>query len=541
MAANSSSEEGVLCGFTTIEEKDSISCSVENVAPFTLPAEAFSFCPSADSVLYKFKNGDTERKIYCNVSLLATEKTQLQNLQRAVKAANLKLLPSIAVMATRFLSRARGDVNKAIELMKKTQEWRAGYFKNGPLDDKEIASDLGHGIVYFSGRDKNYRPVIIFRGNRMPEKWVKEKRTDLLIRVLVFCMEYMIRYMLIPGRVENLNVIFDFKGVSIGFSDIARLKEVYSVMSHHYLGRVFKFYICNLSSGLKTLTGMATALLTDRQKQKLCFLDNVSELRQDFALHQLEEDLGGSRPVETKFYPFPLLSGPFAAGFDGGSDGKSVVNGHVLLTKIGFRGRLWDEAKTREDNLALEFADGAFEHFKKFDLPIPPECVKARTMQAWYTIRVLGGVGLFKAFLGSAQDATNLQLTRYDDEARKQRWALTQGDGDWYHIQRMVDWPGTATYLSAQENGSLVDFWDQDDGSGRQRWILAKGDDPDFTWYTIQISSGISCDRKYLSTSADGNKIDLWDSDDGSGRQRWALLPPGKATDNEETEEIISI
>jgi len=537
MAASASFKDGVVCGFQTIEEKDSISCSVENVAPLSLPAEAFSFCPNAESVLYQFKNGDSERKIYCNVNLLAAEKTQLKNLQQAVRAANLKLLPSIAVMATRFLSRARGDAHKAIKLMKDTQEWRAQYFKDGPLDDKELAPDIGHGVIYFSGRDKNYRPVIIVRGKRIPEKWIKEKRTDLLIRVLVFCMEYMIRYMLIPGKVENLNVIFDFKGVSIGFSDIARLKEVYRVMSHHYLGRVFKFYICNLSPGLKTLTSMATALLTDRQKQKLCFLDNVLELRQDFALHQLEEDLGGSRPLETKFYPFNLPSGPFTAGFDGGSDGTSVVNGHVLLSKRGFRGGLWDDAMSREDNLALDYADGAFEHFKKFDLPIPPECVKTRAMQAWYNIRVLSGVKGGGAYLSSSQDATRIQLTPPDDEAGKQRWALTQGDGDWYHIQRIGSLPGAATYLSAHQNGSLVDFYDHDDGSGRQRWILAKGDE-NGTWYTIQAASGISCDRTYLSTHADGHKLDLWSSDDESGRQRWTLVPPGTADD---LEEIISI
>jgi len=192
---------------------------------------------------------------------------------------------------------------------------------------------------------------------------------------------------------------------------------------------------------------------------------------------------------------------------------------------------------TREDNLALEYADGAFEHFKKFDLPIPPECVKTRAMQAWYNIRVLSGVRGGGAYLSSSQDATRIQLTPSDDEAGKQRWGLTQGDGDWYHIQRIGSLPGAATYLSAHQNGSLVDFYDHDDGSGRQRWILAKGDE-NGTWYTIQAVSGISCDRTYLSAHADGHKLDLWSSDDESGRQRWTLVPPGTADD---LEEIISI
>ena len=36
---------------------------------------------------------------------------------------------------------------------------------------------------------------------------------------------------------------------------------------------------------------------------------DVSQLKEDFALNQLEEDLGGTRPLDTKFFPFPLPPG----------------------------------------------------------------------------------------------------------------------------------------------------------------------------------------------------------------------------------------
>merc|ERR1719171_697240 len=103
-------------------------------------------------------------------------------------------------MATRFLSRARGDPKKAVKLMEATQAWRTDYFKAGPVEDSdELIEDLGHGIVYFTGRDRALRPTIIVRANRIPQQWYKEKRIDKLIRVLIFCMEYMLRYMLVPG------------------------------------------------------------------------------------------------------------------------------------------------------------------------------------------------------------------------------------------------------------------------------------------------------------------------------------------------------
>merc|ERR1719245_386100 len=104
-------------------------------------------------------------------------------------------------------------------------------------------------------------------------------------------MEYMLRYMVVPGRVENLCVIVDLKGLSLSQVSLSALSEVYKVMSYHYSGRVFRFYIANVPSALSMIAGTAKCLLTDRQKQKLVCLKDTQELKKYFALHQLEEDL----------------------------------------------------------------------------------------------------------------------------------------------------------------------------------------------------------------------------------------------------------
>jgi len=69
-------------------------------------------------------------------------------------------------------------------------------------------------------------------------------------------------------------------------------------------------------------------------------------------------------------------------------------------------------------------------------------------------------------------------------------------------------------------DGSKVDLWNKDDDSGRQKWRFIevfKG------VYNIEVFSGVN-KRKYLSCTFDG-KVDLWLEDDGSGRQRWKLVP----------------
>lgn len=361
-------------GFATIQEESPLVCSEANIAPFTLPIEAFTFTPDEDMIISKFKNGDKERKIYCNISLFDEEQQQMEQLKKDIKSEGFYLLPSVGIMAGRFLSRARGDAGKAVGLMQATQEWRLDYFKEGPVMDSQVADDLRLGIVYFCGRDRGLRPTIIIRANRVPAQWYKEKAVDRLIRLLIFCMEYMIRYMVVPGIIENNCLVVDLKGLGISQVPFSALSQVYAVMSHHYIGRVFRFYVCNMTSSLRTIAGMVTSLLTDRQKQKLVLLDNLKDLQKEYALHQLEEDLGGTRPVIREFFPFPMQAGPFDAGCTTGADPKAVPGAYKLLSEAGARGNIWDPAKTAEENRSLEFTPEAYDFFKKHILPVPPAC-----------------------------------------------------------------------------------------------------------------------------------------------------------------------
>ncbi|CAE7560718.1 sec14 [Symbiodinium pilosum] len=363
-------------GFRTVEEPLYLSVKEENIAPFTLPVEAFTFEPEPDMVVSHFKNGDRERKIYCNIELSEEEQKSVKDLQEAAKAQGLEFFPSIAIMAGRFLSRARGDANKAIKLMLATQEWKAEYFKDGPVADHQVIEDLKYGVVYFCGRDYGMRPTIICRANRIPDEWYKDKAAGIerLIKVLIFSMEYMVRYMVVPGKIENNCLVVDLKGLGISGVPISALSKIYSVMSHHYIGRVFRFYVVNMSSGLSTIAGWVKGLLTDRQKQKLQLLDNLDDLKKDFAHHQLEEDLGGSRPMIKTFFPFPLQGPPFEKGSTDSCTAKPLEGTHKLLTTMGARGRIYDPSKTKEENAALEFTPEAYDFFIQNNLSVPPDC-----------------------------------------------------------------------------------------------------------------------------------------------------------------------
>ncbi|REG96498.1 ETX/MTX2 family pore-forming toxin [Flavobacterium aquicola] len=81
---------------------------------------------------------------------------------------------------------------------------------------------------------------------------------------------------------------------------------------------------------------------------------------------------------------------------------------------------------------------------------------------------------------------------------------------------------GSKKYLSTTEDGTKVDLWNIDDLSGRQQWVFNPLSDGS---YNINIYSGVSNSNRFLSTSEDGRKVDLWTKDDLSGRQRWNIIP----------------
>jgi hypothetical protein len=294
-------------GFRTVPELEMIRVAEEELAPFSMPEEVLSFEPKAAAMMTRFKNGDCERMIHHGAEFDDTERQQLRMLQVEAQRQNLALFPSIARAATRALMDTRGDHKLALQKMKSVQEWRMNFFKDGPLKSDEIAGLLKHGIIYFCGRDRMMRPALVLRLGRLPpDLLVTEGGTQTVARVVVFCMEYFQKYMAAPGKVENLSLILDVKGVSVNIAKPAALKAIRAALCQQSAGVVFRFYVLNMSMMMRVVSSMVQGLMTERQKQKIIFVSRVEELRTEFAPNQLEADLGGTRSNITEFWPFPL-------------------------------------------------------------------------------------------------------------------------------------------------------------------------------------------------------------------------------------------
>lgn len=362
-------------GLDTIEEVESIRVQPQNIAHFSLPQEVLNYIPDANEVVTSFSNGEKERKIYSNVELNQVEQRQLQELQAEARRHGRKFLPWIAASVMRYVTRARGDPTKALEQMQATQDWRSAFFRDGPICDESIAADLQHGVVYIAARDRSLRPTLIIRPARIPATWLKSSALGKkLLRVLVFSMEYMVRYMCLPGHVETGIIIMDLGGINRAHVPLGALRELITILSQHYLYRMHRFYLCNVPTFIRRMRPILMKMLTERQKQKIVLVGNPEEIRQDFALHHLETDLGGDRPLVTQFFPFPLEAGPFDGNCRGGANAVAIPNIHEAITEAGFRGRVWDPACSAEQNAQIEFSDTARCTFKQHCLALP--CLK---------------------------------------------------------------------------------------------------------------------------------------------------------------------
>jgi hypothetical protein len=92
----------------------------------------------------------------------------------------------------------------------------------------------------------------------------------------------------------------------------------------------------------------------------------------------------------------------------------------------------------------------------------------------------------------------------------------------YFNLQVLRGLSTNRSLLSCQAAG-LVDLWITDDGSGRQRWVMNPVQGAPANVYTLTVYGGTNFGETYLSAEPD-NGVGLAMSDDGSGRQHWSLI-----------------
>ncbi|KAF7306294.1 Ricin B-type lectin domain-containing protein [Mycena indigotica] len=140
-----------------------------------------------------------------------------------------------------------------------------------------------------------------------------------------------------------------------------------------------------------------------------------------------------------------------------------------------------------------------------------------------YRITVGGRSGC-NTILSVASCGTNkVDLFSSDDGSGRQHFQFVAVSGltNVYNIKVAGGRDGCNTFLSSASCGAdLVDLFGSDDGSGRQRWVVS----PSGSGFNVQPYSGRASCNTFLSVASCGSDlVDLYSFDDASGRQQFTL------------------
>ncbi|CAE7229121.1 unnamed protein product [Symbiodinium sp. CCMP2592] len=258
---------------------------------FTLPPEVVLFEPSASDI----HRGGTpapegkpgNRLIFLNVPLLDFEQKALQSLHDALKDEKALaplgdgVIPSYVRLHALRQSKLR--VDKALSTIATHLEMR--------VQKMPVHEELGLSWMVF----------MLLRNANLLQIWRMEKITkfdaDRATRMILFILEFAVRYLMVPGRVEN----WDLAGCGLSMAAASSFRticrNVTRLLEEVYCGRNFTTKIFHMPSIVRAIVN---SLIPEDKKSKVEFVadaDIAKSMRQLCEANQLEEQYGGSPPL----------------------------------------------------------------------------------------------------------------------------------------------------------------------------------------------------------------------------------------------------
>lgn len=317
--------------------------------PYPIPEELLKFTPQDGEIFKFFFKGTPKevriRQIFFHTPLTDQEQHWLQLIRDYCRWKNFPIRPCLEPLLLRicyYAWRKYGDKDcfrRAYEHIMETVNWRATMF---PLNDTdpEILEDLHRGIMYWVARDQCFRPLLIVRLRRLPRSNCPLR----FKRLTIFCFEWAIRYLFVPGLVETCIVVFDVRGIALHHFPMSALTDMTNTLTRQYPFRLDRMYIINDSIFIQTVWSVARQFLTEVQQKKMNFMRTgyTTELLKSFAAHQLEREYGGTRDELESFYPFPLVQGPFTPNTSSTPNTTAVQDCWKAVSRETAKGVVWE-------------------------------------------------------------------------------------------------------------------------------------------------------------------------------------------------------
>jgi len=187
-------------------------------------------------------------------------------------------------------------------MLKEHLNWKNSTFPLNPTD--KIKEILSSGFIYVHGRDNRYRPNVWLNPD-VYIKLLKNYSTSDWINSLNYLFGYLVTHSLIPGQVENWNLIADISKTSV-LQIPADLKIIFSNLGTNFKYRLNVLYIIKVPFLLRMLWNVISAMLEPgtKKKTKVYGEDYLGEISSITNITQIEKKYKGSAEnVERKYFP----------------------------------------------------------------------------------------------------------------------------------------------------------------------------------------------------------------------------------------------
>jgi len=283
------------------------------------------------------------RLIFLNTPLTAAEQRDLEALHKAVEKEQVlsKLGDSafpywVRTHALRIMQQSKGKYDKAIAMMLTHLELRV---KKMPVIETGVLQDLKDGFVYFHGRDRSCRPVVVLRFDRISRF---SSDLDRAYKVMFFVFEFAIRYLMVPGRVENWVCIVDLNNSATTLSALRICKDIARLLEEVFCGRNYCTKILHLPWIIRAV---ASSFIPEDKKAKVEFVatsDIPVAMRKMCEPHQLEQQYGGTAPNVERGQAYPFRFFPHCRSSGSGSPHEPL---HSFTDHKFHEGHLWDASQ----------------------------------------------------------------------------------------------------------------------------------------------------------------------------------------------------
>ncbi|CAD8091498.1 unnamed protein product [Paramecium sonneborni] len=204
------------------------------------------------------------------------------------------------ILLYRFLYSFRFSLDDTYNGIKNHEEWL-----NNPSTfqlNSGSQAILDKGIIYLGGRDKKYRPSVIFQVGLIDQKNIKVEEFLAALNTVFMITQ---QYCFYEGYVENWIILIDTAELGLLSLPVEILKKIISTAAAHYVGNLEKLYLLNPSMGLNMSWSLVSKFIDDRSNKKIQFLQKkeFSKLQEYFDPSQLEVQFGGTMPKIKQYWP----------------------------------------------------------------------------------------------------------------------------------------------------------------------------------------------------------------------------------------------